>query len=231
MHHPTTLDAGRQIAKHASGSLTSGRPLPRRLTRCRSVRRSPQSSTRSATRPAGRRRRGLPDLPALPEGADLAARIAAYKAALPAPENIGKTTVTRHMFDQPTLADLEACRVPAVNPAVVGIPDKAADGGPGATAMRHLDIVKAAGKDLHAELQARITAKLGLTPERQAKSDAAAARIKEIRRRRIEIGSEAWRIEREARDGFAKQHGYSSYAQLQFRAQRSGDPALVGPRA
>lgn len=161
-----------------------------------------------------------PDVPVLPEGTDLAARVDAYRKALPDPGDIGKSTVTRAMFDQPVMADLEAGRAPAVRPTQVGIPDKAEDGGPGHTAMRHLDIVMAAGKDLDTELQQRISKTLNLTPERLARSEAAETRINEIAREGITLRREKHDAAETAGMARAKELGYPNMYALSFKATR-----------
>jgi hypothetical protein len=147
----------------------------------------------------------------LPDGGALAARIRAYRAQLPADAaGIGRQSVTRAVFATPRLEDLEAGKAPAVELAQVTTPDRAPDGGPGAIAMRHLDTVMAAGRDLDAELQARI-AKAPIrieTPEAKAERD-------ELRKKSVEAGTAAFRAYRASMDSYAKAHGYMSAMMLE----------------
>ncbi|MFG1977021.1 SNF2-related protein [Nonomuraea fuscirosea] len=97
-------------------------------------------------------------LPDLPDAAgDVAARMAAYRAALPEdPANLGRRPVERTVFRPTTLADLEAGRVPETDTVTTWADDGASDGGPGEHAMRHLAVLRAAGRDLDALYQARL---------------------------------------------------------------------------
>ena len=157
-----------------------------------------------------------PDIPQ-PAASDLAARIAAYRAALPDPAAIGSRQVVRHMFTQPTLADLEAGRAPAVAPATISIPDVAEDGGPGATAMRHLDIVMAAGRDLDAELQRRAAAIGGFTPEREAESARVSEQVEALRAQRRGLWDAAFGDA--PLDDFARGNGFADYADLRAKVE------------
>ena len=98
----------------------------------------------------------LPEVPTSDTPGNLADRIAAYRAALPVGEMIGKASITRGTYVTPRLADLEAGKAPAIEWQHGTVPDVAADGGPGEATMRSLDIVMAAGRDLDAELQRTI---------------------------------------------------------------------------
>ena len=156
----------------------------------------------------------LPDVPVLPAGADLAARVTAYKAALPAPELIGRRQVQRPMFAATTLADLEAGHAPAVQMTTIGVPDRAEDGGPGHIANRHLDIVTAAGRDMDAALQEHMATVGGLTPEREAASTAAKARALEIRSQRMDLSASRDQAAQDAADAHARAHGFAHYEDL-----------------
>lgn len=154
----------------------------------------------------------VPDVPVLPAGANLADRIAAYRAALPADRaGIGHRQVQRAMFAAPRLADLEAGRAPAVTMAHVNIPDVAADNGPGEVAMRHLDTVMAAGKDLDDELQRRINTRFG--PDRVAASDTAADRIRAFQKEREPLWG-TYRSRERGRDAVAQHFGFDNFRRL-----------------
>ncbi|MFC4014622.1 SNF2-related protein [Nonomuraea purpurea] len=89
-----------------------------------------------------------PELPTVKE-ADLPARMAAYRAALPEDlTNLGRKQVQRPVFRSTSLADLEAGQTPAADTVTTWADDVAADGGPGEHAMRHLAVLRAAGADL-----------------------------------------------------------------------------------
>lgn len=146
---------------------------------------------------------GVPDVPELPEGATLADRIAAYREALGG--KFGQREVRRRAFKPVSLADLEAGRVPEVEDVTGYVRDRADDGGPGEVWMRHLAILRAAGKDLDAELQRRIAA--DLPPVDPAEVDRLRRELKEAK--------EAYQsAESEARDRFAREHGYADFAAL-----------------
>ncbi|MER6830800.1 hypothetical protein ABT352_32740 [Streptosporangium sp. NPDC000563] len=90
----------------------------------------------------------------LPDGADLPARLAAYRAALPEDlANLGRQPVTRATFAPTTLAELETARVPEVHTATLWADDVADDDGPGEQAMAHLGAVRAAGRDVDTRFQ------------------------------------------------------------------------------
>ncbi|GHE31457.1 hypothetical protein GCM10017673_37740 [Streptosporangium violaceochromogenes] len=91
---------------------------------------------------------------ALPDGADLGARLAAYRAVLPEDlADLGRHPVTRTTFDDTTLEDLEAGKVPAVRTTTMWVTDRAADDGPGERAMTHLAALRAAGRDVDVRYQ------------------------------------------------------------------------------
>ncbi|MEU4703360.1 hypothetical protein [Nonomuraea dietziae] len=91
---------------------------------------------------------------AMPEGADLTGRLAAYRAALPDDlADFGQQPITRMVFEPTTLDQLEAGHVPAVRPATLWAPDVADDDGPGPEAMRQLAVLRAAGADVDARYQ------------------------------------------------------------------------------
>lgn len=139
-----------------------------------------------------------PEVPQMPDEASVRDRMAGYRAALPAdPAAIGRRLVSRAMYQAPRLEDLEAGKIPAVEQAAIAIPDRAPDGGPGEVAMRHLDVVGAAGRDLDAELQRRLAVK-GM--------DAASVNARHDELTGVLAAKKA------ARDEYARAHGYDSYA-------------------
>lgn len=97
------------------------------------------------------------EVPALPEG-DLVARMGVYRQMIGG--QFGHTSVRRATFADLDFDALERGETPQVTFVEQHKRDMdAADNGPGATAMRHLDTVKAAGADLDAaigEREARI---------------------------------------------------------------------------
>jgi hypothetical protein len=108
------------------------------------------------------------ELPELHPDADVKTRVDAYKAALPGRGGFGKRQMQVTSFKATSIADLEAGRAPETEVTTANLPDVAADGGPGHTAMMHLDIVKAAGRDLDNEINRRMLAKdtsFGSDPE------------------------------------------------------------------
>lgn len=92
----------------------------------------------------------VPRIPKLPEDADLPARVAAYRKAIG--PHFGKRAVTRTLPRTTSLTDLEAGVVPHVETVTEYVPDVSKDGGPGKFAMRHLEILKAAGEDVAQQL-------------------------------------------------------------------------------
>lgn len=142
-------------------------------------------------------------VPDLPEGTSLADRMAAYREALGG--EFGKQAVERVVFKPPRLSDLQAGHAPETERVRVHIPDRAADGGPGETAMRHLAIIRAAGKDLDAELQRRIDADLA-----GADTDELEKANRQVKERLAELVS----LQRSAKDLFASQHGFDNAAEL-----------------
>lgn len=101
--------------------------------------------------------RTLAHVPEVGHIGNLSTRMDAYRDALGDGANFGKARMRRSVMAETTLADLDAGKVPAVEQVEVGVADKAADGGPGESAMLHHDIVKAAGRDLDTDLARRMS--------------------------------------------------------------------------
>jgi hypothetical protein len=152
----------------------------------------------------------LGDLPELGPVRDLRKRIGAYRAALGNGANFGKARFRRTVMADTTLADLEAGKVPAVETVDVAMPDRAADGGPGESAMRHLEIVRAAGKDLDAEMARRMEA--AGVPELEGQLQEARTRA-DLRLADI--------VEME--DAMAQEAGFQSLTALRGAAARASD--------
>lgn len=149
-----------------------------------------------------------PDVPQ-PTGAALVERVNAYRAALGAPAQFGKVQVRRATVRDMRLEDLEAGKTPEIDFRDMAVDENAADGGPGVMAMRHLDIVKAAGRDLDADLARRMNeAGVGRL---QAELDAAQAKAKS---REFET--------RSIRDRLAAEAGFPDFEALeQMRRTRT----------
>ena len=104
-------------------------------------------------RAAGGRRERLPA--ELPEVAgDLPVRMEGYRRSLGV--GFGQATVRRAAFEGLSLEALERGEVPGVVYENVGITDTAVDGGPGETALTHLAVVQAAGRDMDAAYDAEV---------------------------------------------------------------------------
>ena len=97
--------------------------------------------------------------PSLPEGADVAARVRAYRNALPEQGAFGTVPTRRVSYAKIDLDALERGEVPEVRISTAGNMDLARDGGPGQHAMAHLDVLMAAGRDLRVDLERRIADK------------------------------------------------------------------------
>lgn len=168
-------------------------------------------------------------VPVLPDGASITKRMRAYRAALPADHaHIGHQAVTRTVITAPRLADLEAGKAPGTEQAQLLLPDRAPDGGPGAIAMRHLDIVMAAGRDLDAELQAAIRA-AGHEPETPDRAKERTGQIGELNAQQWNASRAAHRLRENAQEEYANAHGFRNYMHLTIQHARhnsgyNGDP-------
>jgi N12 class adenine-specific DNA methylase len=98
------------------------------------------------------------DLPSPGDGDSLTDRIAHWTRLLPAPGRFGQTSRRARWYQRTTRRALAAGELPAVQDGMRWAPDQAADRGPGATAMRHLAALRAAGADMDQDINARLAA-------------------------------------------------------------------------
>lgn len=159
-------------------------------------------------------------LPRPPRRADLKRRMGAYREAI-GPE-FGKRPVARHSL-RTSLADLKAGKLPRIEKVTVLKEDVARDGGPGELAMRHLEVLRAAGKDLDREVQKRMK-----TLQEESKR-----RIEEIDARRGKLSDQSWKLMEQQyaqqvviRERLAKEEGFDNVNHLMsdlFQARDRGD--------
>jgi hypothetical protein len=95
---------------------------------------------------------------ATPTHGDLSARIASYRESLGG--RFGHSTTRRATYGTLNLDALERGEAPPITYEDRYTRDRAPDGGPGETAMRHLEILRAAGADIDADVQARVLERL-----------------------------------------------------------------------
>ncbi|MEV7011662.1 hypothetical protein [Streptosporangium sp. NPDC051022] len=159
-------------------------------------------------------------LAALPENADLSARLVAYRAALPDDlADLGTHQVTRATFEETTLQDLEAGRVPAVRTTTVPVPDIAEDDGPGEQALVHLAAIRAAGRDVDARFRTHLG---GRDTAIQAELDTVTRRRGEAWKQLDAADGEVVRLRRGGLDHAAQNLGYGDFAEFQ-----AADPAAA----
>jgi hypothetical protein len=108
---------------------------------------------------------------ALPEpGGDWKDRVAAWQAMLPSdPDKFGQREMQVSTLGDFTLADLEAGKTPEIITENQHVADRAADDGPGETAMRHLHALRQVGAAMQEEYGRRLAEALpdmGGNPER-----------------------------------------------------------------
>jgi N12 class adenine-specific DNA methylase len=107
----------------------------------------------------------VPPAPVPHPAGSLTDRIARYRRALPGDgTDLGRRTVKRTATPPITLQNLAAGAIPAPVSVEMQVADVAADGGPGVTALRNLEVVKAAGHVLDDEMQERIRKLLHAEP-------------------------------------------------------------------
>ncbi|MFP3991009.1 hypothetical protein U9R90_26785 [Streptomyces sp. E11-3] len=99
----------------------------------------------------------LPDV----EGESLAARLSQWAGLLPEPGRFGQTSRRGSWWKSTTWARLVAGRLPGRSGETRWVPDRAADGGPGLAALRHMAALRAAGADVDVEVTRRLADVLG----------------------------------------------------------------------
>ncbi|MEU6755998.1 SNF2-related protein [Streptomyces sp. NPDC046685] len=100
------------------------------------------------------------DLPS-PDGESLSDRVAHWAALMPEAGRFGQTSRRVTWWRPTTWGQLSAGRLPDRSDRLQWSPDRAADGGPGLTALRHLAAVRAAGGDVDQDVTRRLAAELG----------------------------------------------------------------------
>lgn len=143
----------------------------------------------------------LPSAPTLPPDADLKTRVKAYQDAM---GTMGQETLKRKLFSTTTLEELEAGDTPKYFEVDVHTTRRADDGGPSEHTMAQLAIIRAAGADLDAELQRRM----------EASKEAEDQKLKELQARSLELHKEEFAAMRDAKEAFAKAHGFDSWDDL-----------------
>ncbi|MEV7512063.1 hypothetical protein AB0O57_29315 [Streptomyces sp. NPDC091201] len=91
----------------------------------------------------------------------LSARVAHWAGLMPEAGRFGQTSRRVTWWRPTTWAQLSAGRLPNRSDRLQWAADRAADGGPGLTALRHLAVVRAAGGDVDQEVTRRLAAELG----------------------------------------------------------------------
>ncbi|MGA5127719.1 SNF2-related protein [Streptomyces pseudogriseolus] len=146
--------AGRKIAEKYRGARDRLRRLRAFIGRlARRVRQWPEA------RRLARLHRAL-DLPGA-DGDSLTARISHWAGLLPEPGRFGQAQRRVTWWKPTTWAQLAAGRLPGRRDRIQWAPDRAEDGGPGLTALRHLAALRAAGGDVDQDVTRRLAAALG----------------------------------------------------------------------
>ncbi|MGY1502916.1 hypothetical protein ACW4TU_41180 [Streptomyces sp. QTS52] len=99
----------------------------------------------------------LPDA----DGNSLAARISHWAALMPEPGRFGQSQRRVTFWRPTTWGQLAAGRLPDRSDRIQWTPDRAADGGPGLTTLRHMAALRAAGDDVDQDVTRRLSAALG----------------------------------------------------------------------
>ncbi|WP_143052048.1 hypothetical protein [Streptomyces sp. 2131.1] len=99
----------------------------------------------------------LPDA----DGDSLAARISHWAGLMPEPGRFGQSQRRVTFWRPTTWGQLAAGRLPDRSDRVQWAPDRAADGGPGLTTLRHMAALRAAGNDVDQDVTRRLSAVLG----------------------------------------------------------------------
>ncbi|OEJ21099.1 hypothetical protein BGK67_34990 (plasmid) [Streptomyces subrutilus] len=100
------------------------------------------------------------DLP-FTDGESLSARVAHWAGLMPEAGRFGQTSRRVTWWRPTTWGQLASGRLPDRSDRIQWSPDRAADGGPGLTALRHLAVVRAAGSDVDQDVTRRLAAELG----------------------------------------------------------------------
>ncbi|MGW2550109.1 hypothetical protein [Streptomyces sp. NPDC001635] len=96
-----------------------------------------------------------------PDGEGLAARISHWAGLMSAPGRFGQTQRRVTWWKPTTWAQLAAGRLPGRTDRIQWTPDRAADGGPGLTALRQMAALRRAGSDVDEDVTRRLAAALG----------------------------------------------------------------------
>jgi hypothetical protein len=99
----------------------------------------------------------LPDA----DGESLAARISHWAGLMPEPGRFGQSQRRVTFWRPTTWGQLAAGRLPDRSDRIQWSPDRAADGGPGLTTLRHMAALRAAGSDVDQDVTRRLSAALG----------------------------------------------------------------------
>ncbi|MGW4086959.1 hypothetical protein ACWEGS_28405 [Streptomyces sp. NPDC004822] len=99
----------------------------------------------------------LPDA----DGDSLAARISHWAGLMPEPGRFGQAQRRVTFWRPTTWGQLAAGRLPDRSDRIQWAPDRAADGGPGLTTLRHMAALRAAGNDVDQDVTRRLSAALG----------------------------------------------------------------------
>ncbi|MGW3626273.1 hypothetical protein [Streptomyces sp. NPDC000880] len=100
------------------------------------------------------------DLPSV-DGESLGARVAHWAGLMPEPGRFGQASRRVTWWRPTTWGQLAAGRLPGRSDRMQWSPDRAADGGPGLTTLRHLAALRAAGGDVDQDVTRRLAAALG----------------------------------------------------------------------
>ncbi|MFD5856055.1 PKD domain-containing protein [Streptomyces chartreusis] len=99
----------------------------------------------------------LPDT----DGDSLAARISHWARLMPEPDRFGQSQRRVTFWRPTTWGQLATGRLPDRSDRIQWTPDRAADGGPGLTTLRHMAALRAAGTDVDQDVTRRLSAALG----------------------------------------------------------------------
>ncbi|WP_454315410.1 hypothetical protein [Streptomyces phaeoluteigriseus] len=94
-------------------------------------------------------------------GDSLAARISHWAGLMPEPGRFGQSQRRVTFWRPTTWGQLAAGRFPDRSDRIQWTPDRAADGGPGLTTLRHMAALRAAGTDVDQDVTRRLSAALG----------------------------------------------------------------------